>query len=125
LLKNRAVIAERVQVIGLGDDLNGFPLHAILLKLCRRDPATTIVARVAPRSKSDTCGTTGGAHLHNFVRIRQMLRATTPAMAAGASKRLWEIGDVVDEFEAWEARVSKKGRPALTTRALYRLADRS
>ena len=42
-------------------------------------------------------------------------------MVAGVTKRLWEFGVVVDVLEAWEARVSKKGRPALTTRALYRL----
>jgi hypothetical protein len=26
----------------------------------------------------------------------------TPAMAAGVTKRLWEISDVVDVLEAWE-----------------------
>jgi hypothetical protein len=39
---------------------------------------------------------------YNFVRIRQALR-TTPAMAAGVTKRLTEIHDVVDVFEAWAA----------------------
>jgi hypothetical protein len=38
---------------------------------------------------------------YNFVRIHQTLR-TTPAMAAGVTKRLWEITDVVDVLEAWE-----------------------
>jgi IS1 family transposase len=38
---------------------------------------------------------------YNFVRIHQTLR-TTPAMAAGVTKRLWEIGDIVDVVEAWE-----------------------
>jgi IS1 family transposase len=38
---------------------------------------------------------------YNFVRIHQTVR-TTPAMAAGVTKRLWEIGDVVDVLEAWE-----------------------
>jgi len=28
---------------------------------------------------------------------------TTPAMAAGVTSRLWEIGDIVDVLEAWEA----------------------
>jgi hypothetical protein len=28
----------------------------------------------------------------------------TPPMAAGVTKRLWEIGDIVDALEAWEAR---------------------
>jgi hypothetical protein len=38
---------------------------------------------------------------YNFVRIHQTLR-TTPAMAAGVTKRLWEMADVVDVLEAWE-----------------------
>lgn len=39
---------------------------------------------------------------YNFVRIHKTLRIT-PAMAAGVSKRLWEMGDVADVLEAWEA----------------------
>lgn len=39
---------------------------------------------------------------YNFVRIHKTLR-TTPAMAAGATKRLWEMTDLVDVLEAWEA----------------------
>ncbi len=39
---------------------------------------------------------------YNFVRIHKTLR-TTPAMAASVTKRLWEIGDMVDVLEAWEA----------------------
>jgi hypothetical protein len=38
---------------------------------------------------------------YNFVRIHKTLR-TTPAMAAGVTKRLWEVGDMVDVLEAWE-----------------------
>jgi len=39
---------------------------------------------------------------YNFVRIHKTLR-TTPAMAAGVTSRLWEIGDIVNVLEAWEA----------------------
>lgn len=42
------------------------------------------------------------AMYYNFVRIHKTLR-TTPAMAAGVTKRLWEMSDVVDVLEAWEA----------------------
>jgi hypothetical protein len=38
---------------------------------------------------------------YNFVRIHKSLR-TTPAMAAGVTMRLWEIGDIVEMLEAWE-----------------------
>ena len=39
---------------------------------------------------------------YNFARVHQTLK-TTPAMAAGVTKRLWEMKDVVDMLEAWEA----------------------
>jgi IS1 family transposase len=42
------------------------------------------------------------AMYYNFVRIHKTLR-TTPAMAAGITDRLWEIGGIVDVLEAWEA----------------------
>jgi hypothetical protein len=38
---------------------------------------------------------------YNFVRIHQTLR-TTPAMAAGVTKHLWEMDDIVDVLETWE-----------------------
>jgi hypothetical protein len=39
---------------------------------------------------------------YNFVRIHKTLR-TTPALAARVTERLWEIGDIVNALEAWEA----------------------
>jgi hypothetical protein len=39
---------------------------------------------------------------YNFVRIHKTLRMT-PAMAAGVTKRLWEMTDVVDVLEAFDA----------------------
>lgn len=38
---------------------------------------------------------------YNFCRIHQTLRVT-PAMAAGVTKKLWEITDIVDVLERWE-----------------------
>lgn len=39
---------------------------------------------------------------YNFVRIHQTLKMT-PAMAAGVSDKLWEMNDVVELVEQWEA----------------------
>jgi hypothetical protein len=39
---------------------------------------------------------------YNFVRVHQTLKVS-PAMAAGVTKRLWEMKNVVDMLEAWEA----------------------
>jgi IS1 family transposase len=38
---------------------------------------------------------------YNFVRVHQTLKIS-PAMAAGVTKRLWEMTDVVEMLEAWE-----------------------
>ena len=45
---------------------------------------------------------------YNFVRIHSTLRMT-PAMAAGVSERLWEIGDIVKLVEDAEAEPGKRG----------------
>ena len=47
---------------------------------------------------------------YNFVRIHKTLRVT-PAMAAGVTDRLWEIGDIVKVLEDWEA-AQPKGKSA-------------
>jgi hypothetical protein len=46
------------------------------------------------------------AMYYNFVRIHRTLRVT-PAIAAGVTDKLWEIGDVVAILEAWEAEQKK------------------
>jgi hypothetical protein len=44
------------------------------------------------------------AAAHDLDMSPQTLRVT-PAMAAGVSKRLWEMTDIVDVLEAWETRM--------------------
>jgi IS1 family transposase len=40
---------------------------------------------------------------YNFVKQHKSLKGLTPAMAAGVSKTLWSVGDIVDLIEAAEA----------------------
>jgi len=44
---------------------------------------------------------------YNFVRIESKLRMS-PAMAAGVSQRLWEIGDIVALVETEEPKIDRK-----------------
>jgi IS1 family transposase len=44
---------------------------------------------------------------YNFVRIHQSLRVT-PAMAAGVTKTLWSLMDMIGVIEEWEARHTPK-----------------
>jgi hypothetical protein len=43
-----------------------------------------------------------GARARGSGRIHRTL-PTTPAMAAEVTERLWEMGDIVDVLEGWEA----------------------
>ena len=56
----------------------------------------------------------GKASLHmmyyNFVRLHSKLRMS-PAMAAGVSSKLWEIGDIVALVEAEEAKADRTRGP--------------
>ncbi|MCC6946307.1 MAG: DDE-type integrase/transposase/recombinase [Bradyrhizobiaceae bacterium] len=47
---------------------------------------------------------------YNFVRVHKTLK-TSPAMAAGVTDRLWEIGDLVDLLDAWEAKEKRDAAP--------------
>jgi len=54
---------------------------------------------------------------YNFVRIHQALRCT-PAMAAGVTAKLWELGDMVKVLEDWEAAqilAATRGRKGIVT----------
>jgi len=39
----------------------------------------------------------------NFIKIHRTLRVT-PAMAAGVTDKLWDVGDLVSLWESYEAR---------------------
>lgn len=54
---------------------------------------------------------------YNFVRIHKTLRVT-PAMAAGVTKRLWEMSDIVEMLEAWEA-TNERSRQLFVSDAVY------
>jgi len=45
---------------------------------------------------------------YNLVRMHKTLRMS-PAMAAGVTDRLWEIGDIVALVEATDAKPGKRG----------------
>lgn len=52
--------------------------------------------------ENHVCSVALHAMYYNFVRIHQTLKLM-PAMAAGVTDRLWEIDDLVEVIEAFEA----------------------
>jgi hypothetical protein len=63
---------------------------------------TRLTNAFSKRLENHACAIALHTMFYNFVRIHQTLK-TTPAMAAGVTKRLWEMSDVVEMLEAWEA----------------------
>ena len=59
--------------------------------------------RSQKKVENHACAVALHAMYYNFVRIHRTLKIT-PAMAAGVTDRLWEMSDVVDMLEAFEAR---------------------
>ena len=47
---------------------------------------------------------------YNFVRLHQTLKVS-PAMAAGVTNRLWEMVDVVDVLDDFEAKRKRAAEP--------------
>jgi hypothetical protein len=62
---------------------------------------TRLTNAFSKKIENHACAVALHAMYYNFVRIHQTLEVT-PAMAAGVTSRLWEIGDIVDLLEVFE-----------------------
>jgi hypothetical protein len=64
---------------------------------------TRLTNAFSKKVENHACAVALHSMYYNFVRIHQTLKVS-PAMAAGVTDRLWEMGDVVDMLEAWESK---------------------
>jgi IS1 family transposase len=64
---------------------------------------TRLTNAFSKKIENHFCAVVLHAMYYNFVRIHQTLRIT-PAMAAGITQRVWEMTDLIDMLEAFEAR---------------------
>jgi IS1 family transposase len=62
---------------------------------------TRLTNAFSKKIENHACAISLHCMFYNFCRIHQTLRVT-PAMAAGVTKRLWEMTDLVEMVEAWE-----------------------
>jgi hypothetical protein len=72
------------------------------LRLITSRRLTRLTSAFSKKVENHACAVALHAMYYNFVRIHQTLKVT-PAMAAGVTDRLWEMSDVVDLLEAFEA----------------------
>jgi HSP20 family molecular chaperone IbpA len=69
---------------------------------------TRLTNAFSKKIENHACAVALYSMYYNFVRIHQTLKVS-PAMAAGVTDRLWEMGDVVDVLDAFEA--NRKRQP--------------
>lgn len=72
---------------------------------------TRLTNAFSKKLENHVCAIALHAMFYNFVRVHQTLKMT-PAMAAGVTKRRWEMTDIVDLIDAWEARQVRQTRLA-------------
>ena len=63
---------------------------------------TRLTNAFSKKIENHACAVALHAMFYNFVRVHQTLKMT-PAMAAGVTHRLWEMTDLVEMLENWEA----------------------
>jgi IS1 family transposase len=72
---------------------------------------TRLTNAFSKKLENHVCAISLHTMFYNFVRVHQTLKMT-PAMAAGVTKRTWEMPDIIDLIEAWESRQVRQTRLA-------------
>jgi IS1 family transposase len=68
---------------------------------------TRLTNAFSKKVENHACAIALHSMFYNFVRIHQTLKVS-PAMAAGVTDRLWEMNDLVEMIEAFEARHARE-----------------
>ncbi len=71
---------------------------------------TRLTNAFSKKIENHACAVALHSMYYNFVRLHQTLKVS-PAMAAGVTDRLWEMVDVVDMLDAFDAKLKRAARP--------------
>ncbi len=71
---------------------------------------TRLTNAFSKKIENHACAVALHSMYYNFVRLHQTLKVS-PAMAAGVTGRLWEMVDVVDMLDAFEAKRKRAAKP--------------
>jgi glutaredoxin 2 len=71
---------------------------------------TRLTNAFSKKIENHACAVALHSMYYNFVRLHQTLKVS-PAMAAGVTDRLWEMVDVVDMLDAFEAKRKRDVKP--------------
>jgi IS1 family transposase len=102
----KCIGAERDPIIGSPDMKyisTSFVERANLTMRMNMRRFTRLTNAFSKKIENHACAIALHAMFYNFVRVHQTIKMT-PAMAAGVTDRLWEMTDMVEMIEAFEAR---------------------
>jgi IS1 family transposase len=83
---------------------------------------TRLTNAFSKKVENHACAVALHAMYYNFVRLHQTLRVS-PAMAAGVTNRLWEMADVVDVLDAFEAKRKRQQPKAVFDVERWRIGE--
>ena len=109
----KCIGAERRVIIGNPDQKHISTSYAERQNLTMRMHMrrfTRLTNAFSKKVENHACAVALHAMYYNFVRIHQTLKVS-PAMAASVTDRLWEMTDVVDMLDAFEARRKRASKP--------------
>jgi IS1 family transposase len=83
---------------------------------------TRLTNGFSKKIENHACAVALHSMYYNFVRLHQTLKVS-PAMAAGVTNRLWEMTDVVDMLEAFEAKRKRQQPKAVFDVERWRIGE--
>jgi hypothetical protein len=83
---------------------------------------TRLTNAFSKKIENHACAVALHSMYYNFVRLHQTLKVS-PAMAAGVTDRLWEMVDVVDVLDAFEAKRKRQAPKAIFDVERWRIGE--
>jgi len=83
---------------------------------------TRLTNAFSKKIENHACAVALHSMYYNFVRLHQTLKVS-PAMAAGVTDRLWEMVDVVDVLDAFEAKRKRQAPRAIFDVERWRIGE--
>ena len=103
------IATEKIRVLGNPDPMyistSYVERHNLTMRMTMRR-FTRLANAFSKKIENHTAAVALGYFAYNFIKIHRTLR-TSPAMAAGVTDRLWEVSDLVAQWEAEERRVER------------------
>lgn len=120
----KCIGAERKPVTGNPDEKHISTSYAERQNLTMRMHMrrfTRLTNAFSKKVENHACAVALHSMYYNFVRLHQTLRMS-PAMAAGVTDRLWEMADIVDVIDAFEAKRKREPKVIFDV-ARWRIGD--